>query len=623
MPFSAGRFGRILGVLLIGLLAALASCTKKTVAGVLLKFETDGTLDPDTLHVTITVNGRGAAAPQTPLDWCYPVTNPATFFPTTLGIAPSGDPTETVSVTASVLRAGVTLDVQQNLITEVPNDRVLELDIRFSGNCSQWVSSVVGPRQGMNCSSGVADSLCPTGETCNPATGLCESDVVPSSTSRDAGSPLPADGSSGSSGESGACAENAVRLDGGGCMCEESLPTLCNYDAAPPQCVDTTLDSNNCGGCGVTCSPTSACNAGVCGAAPTQLVPPSPGCISMRVVSESGNIYWSDMGHGTIESMSTSGSSVTTIAVNQEIAAVQAGAQGVLSWPQNPLATPLLVHNGTVFWVGASTSGGIGTMILAATAGTAPKTLLTMAMDPGPSPVSAIDGGPLETPGQSPAINAIALSPDGSTLYFAAGTRFYSIPTTGTGPVAYVGYTEGPEHGEATALVADGTYLYYLTYGSLNVELLSLASMCDADAAANEMCPVRAASSRNLVFDTIVARGNSLYWGEDSRLFEGSISAALSTPTGMTGTAFADTAGGALLTGFAIGADYAYFGEPVSNDTGTIEKGLAPPFESGQTPNAIVIARGQPWPMSFALDGTNVYWTTSRCDINAIADGPQ
>src|SRR5580704_18420197 len=142
MPFSAGRFGRILrGVLLIGLLAAVVSCSKKTVAGVLLKFETDGTLDPDTLHVTITANSRGAGAPQTPLDWCYPITNPATFFPTTLGIAPSGDPTETVSVTASVLRAGVTLDVRQNYVTEVPNDRVLELDILFSGKCSAQVSS--------------------------------------------------------------------------------------------------------------------------------------------------------------------------------------------------------------------------------------------------------------------------------------------------------------------------------------------------------------------------------------------------------------------------------------------------------------------------------------------------
>jgi hypothetical protein len=56
---------------------------------------------------------------------------------------------------------------------------------------------------------------------------------------------------------------------------------------------------------------------------------------------------------------------------------------------------------------------------------------------------------------------------------------------------------------------------------------------------------------------------------------------------------------------------------------GYIEKAAAPPFESGTTPNAIVIARDQPNAMSFALDGTNVYWTTSRCDISYIADSPQ
>jgi sulfatase modifying factor 1 len=190
MAFSAGRFARILrGVLLIGLPAAVASCSKTTVAGVLLRFETDGTLDPDTLHVTITANG------QTPLDWCYPITNPATFFPTTLAIAPNGDPTETVAVAASVLRAGVTLDVRQNYLTEVPNDRVMEYDILFSGKCSAQVGSVVGPPHGTNCPYGVAASLCPTGETCSSATGMCESNVVPSSTLPDSGTRFPDGGS--------------------------------------------------------------------------------------------------------------------------------------------------------------------------------------------------------------------------------------------------------------------------------------------------------------------------------------------------------------------------------------------------------------------------------------------
>jgi hypothetical protein len=315
---------------------------------------------------------------------------------------------------------------------------------------------------------------------------------------------------------------------------------------------------------------------------------------------------------------------VATIASGQQIAAEQNGAEGALVWPKAPLATPLLARSGTVFWVGASTIGGIGTTILSASAGSEPKTLLTMVSDPGPSPVSATDAqGAIEAPGQSPPINAIALSPDGSTLYFAAGTRFYSIPTSGGGPVTYVGYTEGPEHGEATDLFADGNYLYYPTWQSGNVEISSFTSMCDLDAAASETCPTRVVNSRTLVLDTVVARGDSLYWGDGSRVFGGSVSAALSARTGIMGVAFPGTASGATLTGFAIGKAYAYFGEPGSDDTGYIEKGLAPPFESGQAPSAMVVARGQPWPTSFALDGARVYWTTSRCDISYIADSPQ
>jgi hypothetical protein len=177
-------------------------------------------------------------------------------------------------------------------------------------------------------------------------------------------------------------------------------------------------------------------------------VPPAPGCVSMRVVYDGGNIYWSDLGHGTISSIPVGGGPVTTIASGLQIAAVQYRTQGALLWPNGPLATALLVRAGTVYWVGASAPvqcpedaggacfGAVGTTLMSAKAGSAPKTLLTMEMDPGPSPVSDADSGlSIEIPGQNPPINAIALSPDGSTLYFAAGTRFYSIPSVGEGPV--------------------------------------------------------------------------------------------------------------------------------------------------------------------------------------------
>jgi hypothetical protein len=478
--------------------------------------------------------------------------------------------------------------------------------------------------------------------------------------------------------DSGACkcAGNAYPTSKGSstCTCQSDVPTLCDYDAGQmPQCVDTTSDPYNCGGCGITCPLSTACKGSTCGEAPTQLVAAAPGCMSIRIVYDSGKIYWADMGHGTIKSIETGdGGAVTTIASGLQIAAVQI-PNGPLMWPSGPLATALLVRSGTVYWVGASSPvtcpedggacfGGAGTTIMSATAGSPPKTLLSMAMDPGPSPVSATDAAyALETPGQNPPILAIALSPDGSTLYFAAGTRFYSIPSSGAGAVTYVGYAEGPEHGEATALAADDTRLYYPANLSGNIEILSLGMMCDPDAAANELCPLRVAESQGaLVYDKIEVRGGALYWGNLTSVVEGNISAGLEGA--LSGADFPESVQASNLTSWALGSDYGYFAEPgadvvCSEDharacdpvhvpdggpddiiyvceeasppgqtcvpLGYIEKGLAPPYEAGDFPNATVIARDQNTAMSIAVDGTNVYWTTSRCDINVIADSPQ
>jgi hypothetical protein len=140
--------------------------------------------------------------------------------------------------------------------------------------------------------------------------------------------------------------------------------------------------------------------------------------------------------------------------------------------------------------------------------------------------VSAVDGG-IEQPGVNPSINAIALSPDGSTLYFAAGTRLYSIPSTGAngaGDVKYVGFTEWLERAIPTALAADDANLYFSSYDNGTIQITSLSTMCNTDAAANYLCPVRLAQDQaGLDLDTLVLRGNGICWANRENVLEGDV----------------------------------------------------------------------------------------------------
>jgi hypothetical protein len=344
------------------------------------------------------------------------------------------------------------------------------------------------------------------------------------------------------------------------------------------------------------------------------------------------------MGHGTIQSKPLAGGATTTIATGIHIAASQSNV-GPALWPVLPFPAGFMVHNGAVYWIASADTvrpaddagnwtGGVGNSIMSATAGGQPKTILSPGMAPGPSPVSATDAAfPLEQPGQNPPLLSMAFSPDFSTIYFAAGTRFYSIPAAGaTAAPKFVAFTQGPEHGIATAVAADATYLYYPAASSGNVEINKLGALCSEDAGpwssmvgtdGEPVCPARIARSQgSLTYDTVVIRGNNLYWGNGSNVRQGDVAGAIGG--GAAGSDYPSTAFSGNVTGFAIGTQYAYFAED-----GYIEKGLSPSLSDGSNPNAIVVARGQPQPMQLALDGTHVYWTSANCDINSIADSPQ
>jgi hypothetical protein len=355
-------------------------------------------------------------------------------------------------------------------------------------------------------------------------------------------------------------------------------------------CVDSKSDPANCGVCGTACEANAGCISGVCGKSPIALVGAATGCTSIHLVYEAGKIYWTDEGHGTVNSVATTCGAPTTLAMGE----------------MTP--TSLVVKNGALFWLAGNTIRAL------ASGGAAATTLVTMAP---PSP----DGG---LGAMNEGIHGLTVSSDGMTVYFSAGTDVYKVPKAGGVPVD-VGYSEGPRHGIPMAVAVDSNFVYYTTNISGNVEMMPRTTMCDPAAAAppDPLCPLRLARSQGgLLFDTIYVRGDNVYWANDSEVRVKSIADALDAGLGAVSLDFAFDVGFNQITGFALGTANAYFGEGTMTD-GLIEKAPNPPYMPGATPTAIMLARNQPLPTSLAVDGSNVYWTTSNCDIQMLADSPQ
>lgn len=368
----------------------------------------------------------------------------------------------------------------------------------------------------------------------------------------------------------------------------------------------------------------------------------------MRVVYDdsSQRVYWSNLGQGTISSMPAAGGPVTTLVQGQHVAAPQIsfdpGAYAPLQddGALQPTPSSLLVFGATVYWVGAADSvtlddagtpqGGFGNTILSVTTGGVPKTVVSPAMVPGPSPVSALpDGGGSEIFGETPPIEAMALSPDGRILYFAAGTRFYSTPSSGGGPVTYVGYSRGPEVSLPTVFLADANYFYTLG-GAANddIEVLKIGSLCNEDSGLWSMgvdstgapvCPFALAIDQTAGLETLIIQNGYIYWGDagTGQLLRVRLDPNFGTPVIES---VASTAHGFGLLTFAIDGETAYLGEDDDFD-GYIEKVTIAPSEGGAPPPVPqVIAQGQRSPSSFAFatSAGRLYWTTTRCDINYL-----
>ena len=395
----------------------------------------------------------------------------------------------------------------------------------------------------------------------------------------------------------------AMLKPGAPCTCEFGYNAVCPDDAGAQQCANTTIDPLNCGACGNQCLPGAGCvpagnagTVGACGPAPTELVMPSSVCHPapdesgpgnpIRLQYYAGKIYWSDMGSGTINKIATTGG-VATVLLSGELAP---GALIVYSGSGPSV--------GTLYWI----DGGNNTIRALAPGATA-KTLLTMG-PPGDASISGADN----TNGMG-IVHGLATSPDGSTLYFSAGTNIYKMPSSG-GASTEVGYAEGPAHGIPYALAADDDDLYYPAEQSGNVEIMSITTPCNSQAALQELCPIRVGESQSpLLGDTIDIGGGDIYWAT-STVHQRAIAGALDAGIGAEGMDYPSlTLGTGTVTGFAIGPNNAYYGED-----GAVERGSL-----GGQGQSFIVAVGQPMPSSFVLDGKNVYWTTSRCDITMLA----
>jgi hypothetical protein len=421
-------------------------------------------------------------------------------------------------------------------------------------------------------------------------------------------------GAGGGAGSSGTrCPfDNFTILADGGCACVPGTDKICDAPSlkggVAPTCIDSTTDPNNCGGCGTKCDPTVACIGGKCGKAPTALVAAAAGCTSIHLAYDGGKIYWTDQGHGMLKSVATTGGGAPTPLATGEMA-----------------PTLLLVNGGNVYWI----DSGNDTIRTVSTGGGTPKSIVTMAPT-APATVMCDNNCMNASVPENKGIHGIAMSPDGSTLYFSAGTDVYKVPKAG-GAVVNVGYSEGPRHGIPNALAVDGKYVYYPTALNGNIELMSINTICDLAAATllDPTCPFRQARSQQVVFDTIYVKGDNIYWAVDQVVRVGSVSAKMDAGVngGNAGIDYSSSVFAGNVTGFALGSANAYFGEfPAGGgkpEEGYIEKAPNPPYAKDMSPNAVVIARKQPMPTSFAVDGTNVYWTTSDCDIMTIADSPQ
>ncbi len=148
----------VLSSLIVGGIIACSAGILPARGGLMLVLSTDGKIAPDYIKVVITAPG-GKVLLQSQYDL------PATKLPSTISIVSNGDETASATIVVSAWQRSpaIALDRRDAIVTQIPTDRVAELNVILSAVCAQQVTTVGNE----------AVSNCAPGNTCDSITGGC------------------------------------------------------------------------------------------------------------------------------------------------------------------------------------------------------------------------------------------------------------------------------------------------------------------------------------------------------------------------------------------------------------------------------------------------------------------
>jgi formylglycine-generating enzyme required for sulfatase activity len=266
--------------------AACAACSTResTVGGLLVTMRVDGTFAAPATRLHLELSPPSGGAPYFSHDYLVP--EDATL-PASIGVRSNGDPGAAVVVEASLWSGATPLDDRRYEV-RVPTASVEDVEVVFSPRCMPYVIAVGGK----------AESMCGATATCDPATGVCGSDVYSTADATVAGEGKDGagggDGASGGGGEAGSDAPAVDAADAG---------VACDPDAALGSCdgnVPLLCTRGRWVTAGSACVGGSVCQQGTC-----RPVPPSCAgtpqvwqCDSLEVPGGSFSRSFDDAGYG-------------------------------------------------------------------------------------------------------------------------------------------------------------------------------------------------------------------------------------------------------------------------------------------------------------------------------------